>query len=45
MSEQQSDTQKLEWIEPETRELEARETAANSGIGIDGGNYADCTAS
>lgn len=28
----------LEWIEPEVRQLDVRETAASKNVGADGGN-------
>ena len=39
---------RLEWVEPEMRQLDVRETAMNNGTGMDGngvGAFADCTKS
>lgn len=38
-------TEILEWIEPEVRVLPVTETAANPGVGADGGAFGDCTLS
>lgn len=36
---------RMEWVEPELRQLDVRETAANPLSGTDGGAFTDCTRS